>query len=275
MGQDVYIAPPPVSNTRNWSCCLWGCLVAFIFTVLIAIVLFLVGRSSLRTLSENYTTPTPVTLPTVEVEPAVLDELLTRFDTFRTNVKEKQPAEPLILTQDEINALIQHHPDWQYLRDKVYVLIEGGLVKGEVNFPLPPIPFLSGRYFHGTATFDIKLQDGRLELYVDSATVNGKPVPDDYMAGFKNQNLAQDAMRDDADLRAVVDQLESIRIEDNRLIVEPKQTGGAEAPGTAPAVVEEMPPDTAEEMPPAEAPAPETTDNDPAIVEQPEPTAAP
>jgi hypothetical protein len=241
--------------------------VAFIFLVLLSIVIFLVGRSSLQSLSENWTSPTPVTLPTVDVEPATLDELVARVDTFAANVDAGTPTAPIALTQDEINALIQHHPDWQDLRDKVYVSIEDDLVKGEVNFPLPALPFLSGRYLHGTATFDILLEDGRLEIYVQSATVNDQPFPDEFMTTFRNQNLAQDFMRDNREARELVDKLESIRIEDGTLIVVPKQTTGADA---SPAT-----PGADESMPPAEAPLPEQgVDEQAPIVEQPEEPAA-
>lgn len=222
MAQDVYIAPPPPRQPRNWSCCLWGCLIAFIFLILITIALVLVGRSTLTALRENWTSPEPQELPTLTIEEPALDELVARVDAFADHVEHGEPSAPLVLSQDEINALIQHHPDWRDLHDKVYVEIEDGLIKGRVNFPLDGIPLMSGRYFHGTATFDVGLEDGRLEVYVDSAEVNGEPLPDEFMAAIRQENLAQEYTRDNAEAREIVDRLESIRIEDDKLVITPK-----------------------------------------------------
>lgn len=230
MAQDVYIAPPPPRSSRNWSCCLWGCLIAFVFTVLIAIAAALVVRSLATSFRENYTTAEPQQLPTVDIDEPALDELVTRVDAFADNVETNTPAHALVLRQDELNALIQHHPDWQGLHDKVYVKIEDGRVHGMVNFPLDVIPMMSGRYIHGTATFDIGLEDGRLEVYVDSAEVNGEPLPEEIMTAIRQENLAQEYMRDNPHAREVIDQLESITIEEDTLVIVPKLQAAEEVP---------------------------------------------
>ena len=264
--QEVYIAPPPPRSSRNWSCCLWGCLVAFILFVLLSIALVLIGRTSLTALRENYTSSEPEELPTVQIEESALDALVARVDTFADHVEKKEPASPLVLSQDDLNALIQHHPKWRDLHDKVYVEIDQDLVKGMVNIPLTGIPLMSGRYLHGSVTFIVSLQDGRLEVYVDSAVVNGEPLPDEIMTGIRRENLAQTFLRDNPGARDVVDQLESIRIEGGKVIVSPKQVLDAEQ---TPAEAE-----TPESATPVERD--EAVPEVPATVEQPEePTAAP
>lgn len=251
MGQDIYIAPPPPRQSRNWSCCLWGCLIAFIFLILLSIALVLIGRSSLTAIREKWTSTEPQQLPTVQIEEHALDDLVTRVDGFADRVEKRELSDALVLSQDELNALIQHHPDWEDLHDKVYVEIEGDLIKGMVNFPLTGIPMMSGRYLHGSVTFDLSLEDGRLEVYIDNATVNGEPVPEDIMAAFRRQNLAQDILRDNPDARAVVDQLESIRVENGSLIIVPKR----QSTGTTTETPAEAPAET-----PAEAPIEGETD---------------
>lgn len=222
MAQDVYIAPPPPRQPRNWSCCLWGCLVAFIFVVLLTIALALIARSTLMSFRDNWTSTQPQELPAVAIEPAALDALVQRVDAFAASVEQRSPAAPLVLSQDEINALIQHHPDWRDLHDKVYVEIDDGMIKGLVNFPLDLIPLLGGRYLHGAVTFDVEFADGRLQVYVDSAIVNDQPLPEEYMAAIRRENLAQEFLRDNPDAQAVIDQIETIRIEDEKLIIVPK-----------------------------------------------------
>jgi hypothetical protein len=230
MGQEVYVAPPPPRQSSNWSCCLWGCLVAFIIGILIVLALGLGLRSCAIDFREQYTDTAPTALPVVDIDPERLDGLLDQVDTFMQRVQDDQPAPPLELTQDEINALIQNHPDWEGIRDKVYVTIEDDVITGEVSIPLDWVPLMRGRYFNGSVTLDVSLENGRLEVYVDSASVRGEPVPDQVLTGLANQNLAKD-IQTDPDMRETLRKLERIQVRNGKVLVTPRQ---AVEPGDLP-----------------------------------------
>ena len=59
--------------------------------------------------------------------------LKDRVEAFRKAVEAGTPTEPLVLTSDDLNALIEENPD---LKGKIYVKIEGDEVKGQVSIPL-------------------------------------------------------------------------------------------------------------------------------------------
>ena len=54
-----------------------------------------------------------------------------------------------------------------------------------------------------------------------SFEVNGRPLPNVYMDAIKRQNLAEPFIKD-PQTRAVLEKLKGIRIEDGKLVIEPK-----------------------------------------------------
>ena len=59
--------------------------------------------------------------------------LKDRVEAFRKAVDAGTPTEPLVLTSDDLNALIEENPE---LKGTIYVKVEGDEVKGQVSFPL-------------------------------------------------------------------------------------------------------------------------------------------
>ena len=79
--------------------------------------------------------------------------------------------EPLVLTSDDLNALIEENPE---LKGRIYVKVEGDEVKGRVSFPLDKLnchcrwPF-KGRYLNGEADLKASLFDGELDRHTSTA----------------------------------------------------------------------------------------------------------
>ena len=72
--------------------------------------------------------------------------LKDRVEAFRKAVEAGTATEPLVLTSDDLNALIEENAE---LKGKVYVKIEGDEVKGQVSIPLErlaDLPMFKGRY---------------------------------------------------------------------------------------------------------------------------------
>ncbi len=59
-------------------------------------------------------------------------------------------SEPLVLSSDDLNALIEDKPE---MKGKIYVTVEGDEVKGRVSIPLGELglPMVKGRYLNGKA----------------------------------------------------------------------------------------------------------------------------
>lgn len=225
--------PPPVATASASSggggktCLIAGCVGCGVVALLI-VVLILVGgfafKGLVEGLVEEYTETEPVALPEVALSEGAFEEVRGRVDAFVEGVEEGAATTPLVLTADEINALIQQHPDWEDLKGKVYITMEDDEIGGEVSFPLGELGWdmFQGRYFNGTATFRISLDRGFLGVFLTSMSLKGEPVPDEVMQGFRAQNLAQD-QQNNPQLRPVLDALESIEVEDGKLILTPKK----------------------------------------------------
>jgi hypothetical protein len=169
-----------------------------------------------------------MTLPTVQMSQADIDKLKRRWAAFEEAVRAQRPTAPLVLTADEINALIASSPDQQSLKGKVYVSFDDDRVKGELSLPLQEIGWkmVKGRYLNGRGTFNVSLQHGVLSVAPQTIEVKGKPVPDMYMQAIRNQNFAA-ALTNQPNATALLQGLQDIHVKDGKLIVVPKEKPAA------------------------------------------------
>ncbi len=213
---------PQVQSSGSGNGCLWGCLIAgglFIGSILCA---GFGGYWLISSQIAKYTSDTPVELPTVEYSEEELAKLDARVETFREKLDAGEtPEEDLVLTADDINALISKNED---LKGKVYVKIENNQVEGDVSIPLDKLPMGKGRYFNGSATFDVSMDGGVLIVTVDQAELNGEPVPEEFMQPMRQENLAKDVYKDPENAK-FMSRFEDIRIEDDKFILRVKRGG--------------------------------------------------
>src|SRR5262249_29118335 len=158
----------------------------------------------------------PQQLPTVEMPAEQRQVLRERIAAFRKAVSEGAPTEPLVLTSDDLNALIEENPE---LRGKIYVTIEGDKVKGQVSIPLENIdlPLFRGRYLNGEAELKASLRDGVLIVTLESFEVNDKRPPEQLLTSLRQQNLAKDVYKDPKNAE-MIRKLESLEIKDGKII---------------------------------------------------------
>src|ERR1700679_2457080 len=152
----------PVPKQRG--CFFYGCIIASILAVLFAILLAVIGFLGYRLfnqLIDQYTSTTPQTLPKVEMPAEQVTTLKDRVEAFRKAVEAGTPTEPLVLTSDDLNALIEDNPE---LKGVIYVKVEKDEVKGQISLPLDKLNFgmVRGRYLNGEADFKASLSDGVL-----------------------------------------------------------------------------------------------------------------
>jgi hypothetical protein len=210
----------PTKSGRG--CLFYGSLTGIICLVAILIA-GLLGLHQLKRMLNEYTDTQPAPLPAVQVPPAQMEEVRLRVESFRDAVQAARPASPLSLTSDEINALIAVDPNFQDLRGKLHVAIEGNLLKGQISAPLSEIglPRFRGRYLNGTGTFSLSFQNGILDVRAEQLVVKGKPLPLTYLDAIRKQNLAA-KLNDNPRAAAVLNHLEAVRVEDGKLLLIPK-----------------------------------------------------
>ncbi len=209
------------------SCLMYGCLTLVVLLIAMAVGTFFVGRYAMHRLAafvEQYTETSPMAMEPVDMPAAEYTELEARLKAFQSGLKEGKRVEPLVLTGREINALIARKPELAAWRDRLHVDLEGNQVKGQVSMPLddlakfPGLSRLAGRYLNGSAILYVGLQNGRLDVHVDSLEVKGQPLPSEVLSQLRLHNLAQD-LEKNRDLSETLGQLKSIEVADGEVTI--------------------------------------------------------
>jgi hypothetical protein len=212
--------PPYEASRKPRGCVFYGCVISIVLAVLMALLIgFLVYwfyRLATKFIDEyGDDVPTPIA---VAIMPAdQVEDLKSRVARFQESLEKGTATEPLVLTADEINALIDSIPIYKGV---IAVDLDGDKIRGKVSFPCERIG-IRGKYLNGTGTFKVTVDDGRLEIRVTSAEVKGKPISEDDLAKLREQNLAKDA-NTDPDTARLIRQIERIEVKDGKLIIVPK-----------------------------------------------------
>jgi hypothetical protein len=206
---------------KRRGCLFWGGIIAG--TLLLFMVLLGVGGFYyVKHLINEYTDTKPLAMPAVQLSDAEVKILRDRVDSFDRDVKVGKLVEPLILTADEINALIAKN-NKSSSPVLFYFNFNDDRVQAQLSMPLDGIGLriLRGRYFNGSGDFLVSLRGGRLWANVQSLSIKGRQVPDRFMQGIRMQNFA-DAWTNNADFNSAVAKLKEIKIENGKLSVVPK-----------------------------------------------------
>lgn len=217
---------------KGRGCFFYGCLTLVVLFVVAAIGLYFGTRYMINRMVTQYTSATPMTVPKVEGTAEEVRDVRDRFKAFTDALKTGRPGEALSLSEKEINLLISNSPDTVKLKDTVHVGIVSNKLKGTLSLPLENLGLnwksLRGRYLNGVAEVKASLQHGVLLVTLDALEVNGKPVPEQVMAGLRSQNLAKDLYKDAQSLE-LLRKIETIVVDDGRVLVKP-----APAPAPSP-----------------------------------------
>ena len=220
MSQPQYNPPLPMPPKRGgfpWLMVGCGCLFALaLIIVLLGVAAYVMIVSAVDTYSDK----APVQLPVSSATPEEFTAIDSRITAFREAVKQGTPVEPLVLTGEDINAIIANDPDWVELKGRVHVSIDGDKVTGQISIPLDKLR-MAGRYFNGSASFSVQLRNGILQLHMESVELKGKPAPEQIMAAWRGQNWAEGVNRDPK-FQPAIEGLESIEVKDGQAIFTPK-----------------------------------------------------
>jgi len=225
------IAPPPATPAaepaKRRGCFFYGCVTVLVLTVLVGIAGFFLVRYGLNKFTafvEQYTETTPMTLESVEMSKADYQQLDKRVTAFADAVNARKATPPLVLTENEINALIANNPAWRSLKGKVYVTIEGDQIKGKVSIPMddlaqaPGLSRLKGRYLNGSAALKVSLTNGVLAVTILSLEAKGQSPPPPVMAQLQTINFAQNSAQDPK-TQEMIGRFESIEVKDGKLTI--------------------------------------------------------
>jgi hypothetical protein len=203
--------------------CLFYALIGGAILILFLVGGGLIGFHYAKKMINDFTDAQPMPLPQVQMPRSEIDKLEQRIDTFRQAIRAGKPTEPLALSADEINALIQTDPDFSPLKGKLFVTLQGDKVSGQLSVPmeLVGLHMFKGRYLNGTGLFSLSLHNGRLRLFVMKLVVKQRQVPEVYMEQIRKYNWA-DNFNGNPRAAAALEALKEIKVQDSKLIVVPK-----------------------------------------------------
>lgn len=210
--------------------CLYGCIFVVVGGLAMIMCAGIGGYMWFKGQVTKYTSPDPMVLPTVELGEAEMAALKKRTEAFGEAIdKGETPKEDLILTAEEINALIQQEDE---MKGRVFVKIDDGQIEGDVSIPTDFLPGGEGRFFNGKAKVDVSMDRGILIVIMTEAEVNGEKLPQEFIDAMAQQNLAKD-IYNDPEAAKVLRNFDSVSIEGDKLILRVRRDGEAgETTGT-------------------------------------------
>jgi hypothetical protein len=212
--QTFDISPTP-QRTFPWGCLIGGCCGVLLLGV-IALGLGAWGLySAVQSQIAKYTSTTPVELPTVDISDEEIQAIKTKMADLKTQFDSNAAPQEFVITEDEINALIAGDSD---LKGRVFIEIDEGQITAKVSIPLDNIPGGKGRYFNGSASLKVKMENGVLVANVIDAEVNGEEVPEEFMSEVRKENLAKDLYKDVKTAEAL-QRCESLVVEADRIVL--------------------------------------------------------
>lgn|GEM_PF-1037839 len=209
--------------------CGLGCLIAVAACIALVVFGIVAAKNYFQKLVNEYTATEYVPIAAPQASPGQVAAALEKFDFYSAGMAEGGSPVTLTLTGKELNLILWNHPDFTPVAGKVNVAIEGDVLSGEVsvNFDEIPIPggffakAFQGKFFNGEVSVKGGMEAGFPVLYLEALTVNGKEIPEAFLAGAKSQNLLEEAAKSPEAL-AFFERIEDLRIEDGQLIIVPK-----------------------------------------------------
>ena len=201
-----------------------GCLVLIALLLIGGVLAYYGIRSAVGGLVAEYSSERPVAMPEVQISEAELASLQERVREFGDAMEEDRPTEPLSLSADELNALIQSALRRKESEVSAYVRIVGRRLEGDVSIPLDRFGNdLKSRYFNGKARISVGVVGERLVAHLEDLKIGDRYVPDAFRERFSRENRLKDAY-DDPDSRRFLTRLDSVEIGDGRLVLKPRLT---------------------------------------------------
>lgn len=249
--------PYSEGKRKGPGCLFWGCLgvVGLFFLSVIGI-----GGGTYywaKSMVATWTDDQPIELPQIAYADEEVKALKDRLDAFMKAHERGEATEDIVLTADDINALVSDANLFKDVETPFYIEIDGDQVRGEMSVPLEeviPWGMFKGRYLNGSATATAELIGGDLVIRLQSIEVNGQIPPKNIMDGITNEDLFDDNQQD-PDFRRFIAKFETLEVRDGRIILKLKANqaaGDADESGAEPEPAESAEPE-APEPDPAEA----------------------
>ncbi len=216
---------------KKRGCAFYGFILMLILSVVVPIFIF----RQLNNMAYEYTETSPVELP--EVNASEEETLLVRqkVGLFIQKIENDETPAPLVVTARELNVLVTQNEE---LRDKLYLTISDGKVKGQLSIPMKnmrksndfqkipqilrdQLPNLANRYFNAEASFNVYLKNGVFIITLDTLSVKDEPLPDWLVSKFREENLAHRLYKDPEKAK-ILQKFKDLEITEEAIVLTPQ-----------------------------------------------------
>jgi len=199
---------------KNRGCAL-GCGLALVFGIVATVggasaMFYAFHQAVYSVLSEERRPFTPIA-----IDAEATKALRAQVKTFTTALAHGESPPELVLTADEVNAMLEQLAREKRMETPARVSFEGDHIQAELSVPL------RGLYLNGSSDLTLGFSNGVLQVFVNHLEVNGKKPPTGIMDLMKKHNLAQIFM-DDAESAALVQRLKYVTVTNGKLKITPK-----------------------------------------------------
>ena len=221
---------PNSGSGKKWLFgCGCGCLGLILILSIGGYFAYIKIQEVVATAIAEYTATESVAVEIPQLSQDQIDQSVEKFSAFQAGLADGTEPVTLVLSGQDINALIQSHPTFKPLADRASVTVEEDRLRSQVSLSLEeldiPIPFIAeavkGKYFNGIATFSVGMTAGRPALYIEGLEVNDAAIPAEFMSEISKQNFLEDAGKD-PEFAKLIEMIEDIRIENGELRIVPK-----------------------------------------------------
>ncbi len=220
--------PPTPRPSRLPRFLLIGCGSVMVLSVLAGIALYFLFWGAVDQLARSFTTDRPLAIPQVTMSQEELEALDRRVSDFGSAIENNEATDPLVLSADEINALIQRHGKFKQEGTGVVVRIFGDQIEGEISLPAGQVaPSLEGRFVNGKGVFSIGVEEGRVVAYLQDLRVGDRYLPDQIREPLSRENLLRKAYEEDSELRRALTRIRSVEVREGKVIFTPAEPAGA------------------------------------------------
>jgi hypothetical protein len=183
---NTWVEAPP--RRKGLGCFGRSCLILSVFGIVLAIACFagmywgfhrnsalFYGSYWLAKTHSIAEAPTPV--PELNASEQQIQLVQERWQEFEQKTRAAQPSE-IELSADDINALIA---TTENVRGKVFVSIDGNLLRLQASVPIGGFLGRPGYYFNGDVVIELKGAQSLDNPQFSRFTINGEQVPTDFL----------------------------------------------------------------------------------------------
>ncbi|MEY4386096.1 MAG: hypothetical protein RLY20_1379 [Verrucomicrobiota bacterium] len=202
------------------SCLIWFACVFGFFMLIVGITVYL-GYRKVVSVRDQFTSAKPQSMPALNYTPAEYTAVTNRLQQFASIAEAGRSNIQFSLTARDLNTLVYGAG----LSNRAYLSFTSNAIAGQFCIPLDFIqaPVLRGllrdRFLNGVGVLGVNCEDGDLKVNLQQLSVNGVSLPEDYMANFRQYNLAEGVATNES-VHASMARVKRIAVENDRLIFE-------------------------------------------------------